>query len=217
MVRQTSSPLEVRRLHSLDDPAFAQLLEIYFEANDPSEQKSLDRLAEMIRETDYHFLAGMKSGLVAGFQILRVLDGADAALLEYNAVARDRRNQGIGGELFRRIANLDLFASRFLLAEVGSDKKATPDQAERTRRKQFYRRLGWREIERLDYIMPPVSSTLPPEMDVLVYARDLPTFIERDRLRHWLERCYVDVYELSATDVRIDAMISGLAEQVPLI
>jgi hypothetical protein len=159
----------------------------------------------------------MKSGLVAGFQILRVLDGADAALLEYNAVASDRRNQGIGSELFQKIANLDVFASRFLLAEVGSDKKATPDQLERTRRKEFYRRLGWREVGQLGYLMPPVSTVLPPEMDMLVYAPALPAMIERDRLRHWLERCYIDVYGLSATDARIDAMISPLPEQVPLI
>jgi hypothetical protein len=216
MARQSSSPLELRRLHSLDDPAFAQLLEIYFEANDRSERKSLNRLAAMIQDPGYHFLAGMRSGLVTGFQILRVLDGADAALLEYNAVACDRRNQGIGSELFQRIANLDVFASRFLLAEVGSDKKATPDQLERTRRKEFYRRLGWREVDQLRYIMPPVSSALPPEMDMLVYAPALPAMIERDRLRHWLERCYIDVYGLSATDARIDAMISGLPEQVPL-
>lgn len=216
MARQSSFPLKVRRLHSVDDAAFAQLLEIYFEANDPSERKSLDRLAEMIQEPGYYFLAGMKSGLVAGFQILRVFDGADAALLEYNAVAHDCRNQGIGSDLFCEIEKLDVFASRFLLAEVASDKKTTPDQAERTRRKEFYRRLGWREIEHFAYIMPPVSTTMPPEMDMLVYARDLPASIERERLRRWLERCYVDVYGLSATDARIDVMISGLPDEVPL-
>lgn len=217
MTRQSSSRLELRRLHSLHDPAFQQLLEIYFEANDPSERKSLERLGAMIQEPGYHFLSGMKSDRVAGFQILRLFDGADAALLEYNAVASDRRNQGIGSELFQRIANLEVFASKFLLAEVGSDKKATPDQSERARRKEFYRRLGWREIDRLGYIMPPVSSTLPAEMDMLVYKRDLPATIERGRLRDWLERCYVDVYGLSASDPRINAMISGLPEQVSLI
>ena len=212
-----SADLRLRRLVSAQDHPFGELLDIYMEANEPGERKSPERLAEMIREPAYYFMAAMGSGLVAGFQILRVLDGADAALLEYNAVAHDRRNQGIGGELFRATAQLDVFASRFLLAEVASDKMTSPDQAERSRRKSFYRRLGWREVEGLQYIMPPVSNELPPEMDMLVYRRELPSTVAHERIRSWLCRCYVDVYGLSVNDPRIDAMMRPLPARVRLI
>ena len=212
-----SRKLELRRLHSVSDAAFAQLLEIYFEANEPGERKSPGQVASMIEEPAYYFLAGIESGVVAGFQILRVLDGVDAALLEYNAVERGRRNQGIGGELFRQVANSGVFAARFLLAEVGSDEQATSDQVERTRRKQFYRRLGWREVDGLSYIMPPVSSTPPPEMNLLVYNRELPTTLAKDRLRRWLEQIYDEVYGQSNDDPRIGAMIGALPARERLI
>ena len=211
------SQLEVRRLHSVLNAAFAQLLEIYMEANEPGERKSPEQLAVMIQEPGYHFLAALESGVVVGLQILRLLEGCDAALLEYNAVAHDRRSTGIGSALFRKMAGLEEFANRFLLAEVGSDKKPGADQEERTRRKEFYRRLGWREIEGLDYIMPPVSSTMPSEMDMLVYARELPDAIERERIRRWLERSYADVYGLPADDPRVDAIMGPLPALVRLI
>ena len=100
---------------------------------------------------------------------------------------------------------------------MGSDKKPDADRAEKTRRKSFYRRMGWREVDHLNYIMPPVSSALPPPMDMLVYALALPSFLERDRVRQWLQRCYVEVYGQSADDPRIDAMVAGLPAQLRLI
>jgi ribosomal protein S18 acetylase RimI-like enzyme len=212
-----SSDLQVRRLYSSHDAAFETLLAIYIEANAPSERKTPERLAAMIQEPGYYFLAGIEQGVVVGYSILRLLDGSDAALLEYLAVARDRRNEGIGRALLRKTANLDAFTGKFLLAEVNSDKRPTAEQAERTRRKAFYRRLRWREVDGLDYVMPPVSSALPPEMDMLVFKRELPSSIERARLGRWLELCYVEVYGQSAEDPRIKTMIGVLPERVRLI
>ena len=212
-----SRQLDLRRLTSTHDPVFDQLFEIYTQANAPGERKSPERLAAMIEEPEYHFLAGMALGELAGFSILRCLHGSDAALLEYLAVAQDLRSEGIGSTLLAKTANLDAFASKFLLAEVNSDKKPGAEQAERTRRKAFYRRLGWREVQGFDYIMPPVASDLPAEMDMLVYKRELPPSIKRARLRHWLERSYIEVYHQSASDPRIEAMMSALPEPVPLI
>jgi hypothetical protein len=133
------------------------------------------------------------------------------------SVAHDRRNRGIGQFLFAETVNFDGISSRFLLAEVDSDKAAAADQEDRIRRKTFYRRLGCREIDQLRYIMPPVSSEAPPEMDILVYKQDLPNSIERMRLRQWLQRIYVEVYGMSANDPRIETMIHGLSANVRLL
>jgi ribosomal protein S18 acetylase RimI-like enzyme len=212
-----SNEIDVCRVESAHEAAFDQLVEIYTEAITPGGRKSLERLAGMILEPSYFFLVGLESERVVGFAIVRAFDGSDAALLEYLAVARDCRDHGIGSALLRQVMNLDAFSSRFLLAEVDSDKKPSADGAECSRRKQFYRRLGWKEIDQLDYIMPPVSSTLPPEMDMLVYSRALPSPIEQERLRHWLECCYVEIYNQSANDPRIETMTESLPLQVQLI
>lgn len=195
-----SKEIDVCRVESAHEAAFDQLVEIYTEAITPGGRKSIERLAEMTRQPAYFFLLGLQSERVVGFAIVRAFDGSDAALLEYLAVARDCRDHGIGSALLRQVMNLDAFSSRFLLAEVDSDKKLSADRAECSRRKQFYRRLGWKEIDELEYIMPPVSTTMPPAMDMLVCSRALPARIERERLRQWLECCYVEIYNQSADD-----------------
>ena len=207
----------MRRLFSADEPAFDTLVNIYAESHELGERKSIERLASMVEDPNYFFLVATESNFVVGYTIARTLDDSDAALLEYFAVAPDRRGQGIGERLFAECANFRAVSWRFLLVEVDSDKKVTADHADRIRRKRFYRRLGCQEVEGLDYIMPPVSSVMPAEMDMLVYGRDLPPYIERTRLRQWLELCYVEVYRQSASDPRIDAMLHALPEHVRLI
>ena len=202
---------------SVLDPAFAELVAIYTEALVPSERKSLERLQAMIEQPGYFFLVATESNAVAGFSIVRAFEDSDAALLEYIAVARPLRNRGVGQRLFEETASFSIIASRFLLIETESDKKPSADLSDRMRRKTFYRRLGCREVEQLAYIMPPVSSEAPPEMDMLVYKRELPLQVERTRLRQWLERSYVEVYGMSANDVRIDVMLRNLKSHVQLI
>lgn len=209
--------VSVRRVLSARDAVFDQLVEIYTEAITPGGRKSIARLGEMIQDASYFFLAGLRSESVVGFAIIRAFDGSDAALLEYLAVARGCRDHGIGSALLRQIMNLDSLSSRFLLAEVDSDRKRSAEQAECTRRKRFYGRLGWKEIDQLEYIMPPVSDTSPPAMDMLVYSRALPAWIERERLRQWLECCYDEVYGQHADDPRIREMTSRLPAQLQLI
>jgi len=211
-----SPDLKIRRVCSAGEPAFDGLVAIYTEAHAENERKSPEKLEAMIRHPAYFFLVATELNQVVGFCILRVLHDSDAALLEYMAVARDRRKQGIGQRLFVETAESPPFSSKFLLAEVDSDKKNPADKGERIRRKAFYRRLGWREVDQLRYIMPPVSGALPPDMDMLVYKRDLPPHIERDRLRRWLERCYVEVYGMSANDTRIEGMVCALPAKVRL-
>jgi hypothetical protein len=65
--------------------------------------------------------------------------------------------------------------------------------------------------------MPPVSSATPPAMDLLVYRRELPQFIEQTRLRKWLESCYVEVYGMKANDLVIESMLKNLPENPRLI
>lgn len=209
--------IQLRRVRSTHEPDFKDLVAIYTEAHPQSERKSPERLSAMIQQPGYFFLVAVESSVVVGFSIVRVFDDSDAALLEYMAVAQDRRNQGIGQQLFTQTANLGEISSRFLLAEVDSEKRPADDRADRIRRKNFYRRLGCREVEQLCYIMPPVSSSSPPDMDILVYKRDLPPFIELPRLRQWLVSCYVQVYGQPANDHRIETMLHGLPANVRLV
>jgi hypothetical protein len=105
----------------------------------------------------------------------------------------------------------------FLLAELDSDKIPSPEQPEHQRRKAFYRKLGLREVEGFQYIMPPVSTSAPPAMDMLVYKGGMAKYLAVTQLENWLKRIYVEVYSLPENDPRIDTMIENLPKKLRLI
>ncbi len=209
--------LQLERVISAGEPAFAELLAIYTQAHPASERKSPSLLASMIQRPEYQFLAAAEAGRIVGFSIVLCFPGSDACLLEYMAVERSQRGRGVGQRLFSMTRSWDALEGRFLIAEVDSDKGTSPDRADRTRRKGFYRRLGCREVAGLNYLMPPVSGAAPPTMDLLVWRAEMPPSIPKLRLRGWLEAIYTQVYSQPATDPRIDFMLQGLPGEVDLI
>ena len=208
--------MNVHRVCSVADPAYDSLVRIYLDSQPESELKTPAQLARMIKQPEYYFLAALRDGIVIGYSIAICLVDSDAALLEYMAVDRDLRGAGIGQHLFEATRKFGAIADRILLIEVDSEKFPSPDHSDRVRRKNFYRRLGCREIEGLAYIMPPVASATPPLMDLLVSHDELPGAFPKSRIRTWLESCYRQVYHVEPGDPRIGQMIKGLPEYVRL-
>jgi hypothetical protein len=207
----------LRRLFFSAEPEFEALLRIYTEAHPIGELKPPADLRRMIESQDYVFLVLEQDSAVVAFSICICFPNSDAALLEYMAVDAGNRNRGMGGQVFKRTAEFEAIAGRYLLIEVDSDKCSGSEHADRLRRKNFYRRLGCREIEGLSYIMPAVSSAEPPPMEMLIYRSDLPGSIETSKIRNWLGKCYKQVYRASPVDPRIDSMLAPLPRDVRLI
>ena len=202
-----------RRLTSPADPAFAALLAIYTEAHPASERKPEGLLRAMIERPGYRFEVVLQGETIAGFGIVLDLPGTDASLLEYMAIAPEYRGHGLGTLLFRHLIPTP---SRFLLAEVESDHVGSADRELRARRKHFYRGPGCLEIDGLSYVMPPVSTSMPPAMNLMVHHASLPRLIARERLRGWLEAIYREVYAVPLPDGRVDGMLAPLPEAVAL-
>src|SRR5437762_12513792 len=105
----------------------------------------------MVRTPEYRVWVIQDAGHVTGFSILFLPPAERFALLEYMAVAAERRNHGLGSELFKQTV---VGAVTPILLEVDSDREACADRQIRTRRQQFYRRLGCVRISGLHYILP---------------------------------------------------------------
>jgi GNAT superfamily N-acetyltransferase len=204
------------RLQTGCEMEFGDLVSMYREGFPESERKPVASLRRMLASEHYHFLLAETDGYAAGFAIVRVLHGGDASLLEYMAVVPSRRGQGLGRKMFLATAGALGAPPRTLLIEAESDRVDSPDRGLRMRRKQFYRSLGAREFEGLRWIMPPVAAALPPAMEMLVLTESA-TPVRREMLRQWLTDIYVEVYEQSADDPRIDTMLADLPDEVRLI
>jgi GNAT superfamily N-acetyltransferase len=212
-------PVKLEQLESSEGETFRQLYAIYAASIATREQKPEGWIADMIGAAEYRVWVAKAGGLVRGFSILFVPPAGGFALLEYMAVAADRRNQGLGAELFRRtVEHAVTPGGRKLpvLLEIDSDREAASDRAIRTRRERFYRRLGCLRIAGLHYLMPLAGEGTPPEMDLLVYAADPLGGLGRSELRRWLETIYRDVYRCSPADPRLAQMVADLPDPVLL-
>jgi len=201
---------QTRKIISPSDPAFQALLDIYTEAHPASERKSTEALHRMIARPSYLFLVTSERGSVVGLTISACLAGCDACLLEYMAVKAECRGRGIGARMFSELAARPELSGRFLMLEVDSDKPPEPDVQERTRRKNFYRRLGCKEVRGFAYKMPAVSAPAPPPMEIMLYRKPLPESIEVAVFRSWIECCYEQIYGVSGSSADIDLMFHKL-------
>jgi GNAT superfamily N-acetyltransferase len=212
-------PVKLEQLESSEGETFRQLYAIYAESIATREQKPEGWIAEMIGAAEYRVWVAKAGGLVRGFSILFVPAAGGFALLEYMAVAPDQRNRGLGAELFRwTVEHAVAPEERELpvLLEIDSDREASSDQAIRTRRERFYRRLGCLRIAGLHYLMPLAGEGAPPEMDLLVYSTEPLGRLGRSELRRWLETVYLGVYSCSPDDPRLAHMLGDLPDPVLL-
>jgi GNAT superfamily N-acetyltransferase len=209
----------LEQLKSADGEPFRQLYAIYAGSITPREQKPEPWLRAMVSAPDYRVWVTKAGSRVLGFSILFVRPAEGFALLEYMAVATERRGQGLGAKLFRRTAeHATAPDGRKLpvLLEIDSDREAASDRAMRTRREGFYRRLGCVKIAGLRYLMPLAGVGAVPEMDLMVWCAEPTGHVTKAALRRWLETIYRDVYRAAADDPRIDGMLESLPERVRL-
>lgn len=207
----------LHQLTSGTDPRFAALLNIYTAAFPPEERKPVSWLRTMLHSPAYRFLLAQHREQVLGFAILFRSETTPIALLEYLAVHPDARGEGVGRWLFNQVVNVTGTTQCPLLIETESDRASTPGQAERHRRKQFYRSGGAREIDGLRYLMPQVSTSPPPAMELLIHAQPQPATVPLADLRQWLQALYAEVYGQGHADGRLLDMLGNLPPSIAVL
>src|SRR5579859_4219150 len=198
----TRKPCQIKSLTASADSCFDDLYAIYCKAIPAREQKSKADLCAMVAHPDYRFLVMQEGPTVVGFSVTFVPPKESFCLLEYMAIHERHRDRGLGQQLFQETAKA--VQKEYILMEVDSDREPSADNAIRTRRLNFYRRLGCRRIERCSYVLPLPGKGPAPVMYLMALAPDTTTIILRSRLRKWLETIYVGVYHCAKNDSRIE-------------
>ena len=198
-------------LRTEQDPHFEAVADLYRTAFPASERKPVAFLAAAIRRNDYALYAAMTQAAPIGLAITYRGQGGDFILLEYMAIAPCERGKGLGGQVFRALAEQCMPP---MLLEVESERPDMPGAEERRRRLDFYRRLGCRRIAGLDYRMPRLGGAAPPPpMVLMLHGARAPS---ATRLRRWLIEIYRNVYDRPAEDSRLVKMLGQINAEVQL-
>ena len=206
---------DIKKITSSEGQSFDNMFKIYADSLPISEQKNRDGIASIVDRDDYYVFGLYNASILLGFSILFMADNQSIALLEYMATSVKWRNMGIGANIFR--FNTKIVGDRPMLVEVDSDRELAKDHAIRVRRKNFYRRLGCRQLEGIFYLLPLSGEERTPVMDLLLYANKPKKCVRLSTVQSWLETIYVSVYGQQKDDVRIEEMLANAPDPVPII
>lgn len=119
-----------------------QLYALYRTAFPASERKPFQMIRKMARlgKTDLWYIE--KDGTFAGLAF--TINGPDLILLDYLAISKKVRGQGVGSAALAQL--MKLYEGKGFFLEIESTLEDVPNQAERERRKSFYQHCGLQEL-----------------------------------------------------------------------
>jgi len=181
----------LRKIASVADPAFAKALALYESSFIPDERIDSDFVRARLEEgSRFEVVEVLFEGAFIGFAMLDAIEVRPGWLLGeilYFAIDQDLRGRGHGEEVYGLILRRFREASaehglKFagLLYEVERPELALDenDGKLRQRRLDFYKRLGGRPLEGIDYVQPSLGEgkeevhmhlvfhSMPPHLDI---------------------------------------------------
>lgn len=153
--------LRVTQLLSLTPDQFLRLRAIYLDSFPSYERAEFAFLTRSIAAGERWLYAATRGDTLLGFAIIVPHVARGIHLLEYFAVARAARNQGIGGHLLTEVGDAirNTQYTIGLLLEIEPDDEGNADErALRARRLAFYQRNGAHMIEEARAYRVPLAD-----------------------------------------------------------
>lgn len=150
-----------------------QVYALYEEAFPAEEKKPLGLMEELAAQGKMELLAIVEDGEFIGLAMNMLSD--KAALLDYFAIAADRRSGGFGGRAVRMLQ--ERFDGRKYIFEIEKQDPEADNASDRKRRKEFYLRNGLKEtgifanVYHTDFelLTPDGSLTFQEYVEMLAY------------------------------------------------
>lgn len=122
---------------------WAEIYMLYQKAFPASEKKPFAIIRKMHRKGVTDIWRFTRDGKFAG--IIITINGEDHILLDYLAVAENRRGTGVGTEILQRMRQH--YQNKVVFLEIESVYEECDNKAERIRRKHFYEKCGMQSME----------------------------------------------------------------------
>ena len=117
---------------------WCKIYRLYQSAFPASEKKPFSMIRSMQKKGKSDVWYCVENGKFAGLVI--TINGPDEILLDYLAVAKNRRGQGIGSKMLKKMR--EQYAGKGVFLEIEIVDEAAENYEERKRRKQFYLKNG---------------------------------------------------------------------------
>ncbi len=179
-----------------------QFREIYLDSFPPSERIEFETLVRTISQRERWFYGAYWGQKLVGFAVVLPLDSNDIYLLEYLAVDKELRGQGIGSFLLREVTHrLSEKNALGLVLEVEAIRQSVGENEKlRKRRISFYRRNGAEIVECApNYRAPNLADGGSIDMRLMWLPLNMQR-LDGVRLRNCIRDIFVQSYGRSEDD-----------------
>ena len=118
---------------------YCQIKKLYREAFPKCERKPFSIIKKMTKAGKSDIWYFSDEGGFAGF--ITTINGKDTVLIDYLAVSKKRRGQGLGSEMLRLF--FEKYSGFGVFLEIERPDENADNNAERLRRREFYLRAGF--------------------------------------------------------------------------
>ena len=132
--------VRLRKIRGVYD--WLRLYRLYREAFPASERKPFAIIVKMYRQGKTDLWCVTKECRFAG--MAATINGDDLILLDYFAVMKSLRGQGVGSEVMALLQ--EQYRDKGLFVEIESTRRAVSDLHQRQKRKQFYLDAGLKDL-----------------------------------------------------------------------
>lgn len=210
--------LKVSEIRDANHSDFRKAIEIYVNSFPPNERHTEEVVKRRLEKGLYKMFAGHLNDKVVAMALIYPLKNTDFILFDYMAVKREDRSKGIGTELVKALLNIlrkDL-NDKYLILEVENPKYGN-NKIERERRVKFYRQFGAKEMNRVNYILPPLSGVTPTEMILMVLPKYKNGKVSKKLVKKIIIQIYKELYNRNEDDPLLKSFINDIPTRVELI
>lgn len=183
-----------------DNKLLKQSLDIYLTYFPPQETRPVEKTIAMIRKDDnYHLLAALQDETVIGISLLYLFPSLKFGLLDYMAIINEFQGKGIGTKLFN--FTFKIFCSKVpdgtgLLMEIQKDKVQNIKENEiRKRRIKFYKNLGCKFLNGINYLLPSQIGGQPEEVYLMIKPIKNINSLPRYNVIKFVNAIYLKAYD----------------------
>jgi hypothetical protein len=139
--------------------------------------------------------------------------GTDFVLLDYFAVKKEYRNQGIGSGFIKDISKITKMENKAFVLEV-EDPKEGKDIKTREKRIQFYRRNGAKVLKDAPYLLPPLQDDACTQMVLMVISHKDQCWLSGSEVKGLIYRIYWELYARGKKDPLLNTFINRVPVKV---
>jgi len=198
--------LEFKQITCNDNELLEQSLDIYLTYFPPQEIRPLERTISMIQKDDnYHAIVALQDEKVIGFSLLYLFPSLKFGVLDYIAVINEFQGKGIGIGLFN--FSFKKFSPKIsdrigLLMEIQKDNVQKISENEiRKRRIKFYKNLGCKFLNGINYLLPSQIGGHPEEMYLMIKPIKNINSLSRNDVSKFVGAIYSKMYFSKTNDL----------------